>query len=270
MSSALWCVMNGGRGAARDRVQHRRLDFHEAGVAHVAAQRGDGLGAGAEGVARLGRDDQVHVALAVLHFLVGQAVELVRQRAQRFRQQAQLLHLHRQLTLVGAEQHAARGDDVAQVPVLERGVDLFTHAVARDVELDLAAAVLHRGEAGLAHHALEHHAPGDGDLDVGRFQRGLVRLAVAGVQVCGVVRRAEIVGVGDALLAQRGELLAALGHDLVVVLRLSSGCGRSVRFGHDECVGSVVSGDVAQVVELGRAEIRPGEVGDDAPGGVPR
>lgn len=154
--------------------------------------------------------------------------------------------------------------------MLEGGVDVFAHAVARDVELDLAAAVLHGGEAGLAHHALEHHAPGEGDLDIGRFQRGLVGLAVAGVQVGRVVGRAEIVGIGDALLAQRGELLAALGHDLVVVLRLSSGCGRSVRFGHDDCVGRVVSGDVAQIVEFGRAEIRPGEVGDDAPGGVLR
>jgi hypothetical protein len=53
------------------------------------------------------------------------------------------------------------GHDVAQVPVLEGGIHLFAHVVARDVNLDAAgASVLQRGKAGLAHHALEHHAPG--------------------------------------------------------------------------------------------------------------
>ncbi|MNS62151.1 hypothetical protein D3C72_952010 [compost metagenome] len=230
-----------GRGAARDRVQHRRFHFHEAGVGHMAAQRRDRVGAGAEGVARFRRHDQVDIALAVLHFLVGQAVELVRQRAQRLGQQAQLAHLHRQLALVGAEQLAAGADDVAQVPVLERGVDLFADLVARDVELDLAAAVLHGGEAGLAHHALEHHAAGDRDFDRAGFERGLVGLAILRVQRGGLVGGTEIVGEGHALLAQRGQLFAPLRDDLVLVdggrvrggwLGLRLGLG-GIRFGHD-------------------------------------
>ena len=39
-----------------------------------------------------------------------------------------------------------------------------------DVQLDLALHVLDGGKAGLAHHALEHHAAGNGYLDVQRLQ----------------------------------------------------------------------------------------------------
>src|SRR5471032_127999 len=81
------------RGAARNRVQHRRFDFHELVLFHEAADRRDGGGTGLEGAARLFVHDQIDVALAVLGFLVGQAVEFVRQRAQRLGDQAQFRDL---------------------------------------------------------------------------------------------------------------------------------------------------------------------------------
>ncbi|ABA50357.1 Hypothetical protein BURPS1710b_2724 [Burkholderia pseudomallei 1710b] len=217
--------------AARDRVQHRRLDFHEIGVAHELADRRDRLRARAERRARLGRDDQIDVALAIARFLVGEAVELVGQRTQRLREQPQLRALHRQLALVRAKQHAARGDDVAQVPLLERVVRFGADIGGRHEELDLTRTVLHRREARLAHHALEHHPAGDRDVERLRVERFLVGVRVFGLQTGRVVRRLEVVRIGDALVAQRAQLVAALRDDLVFV-RCDSGL-RLGRFGHD-------------------------------------
>ena len=163
-----------GRRAAGNRMQHRRLDFHEVRLRHEVADRRERLRARDERLARFRRHDQVDVALAIAHFLVGETVELVRQRAQRFRQQAQFRAAHRQFALVRAKQHALRRDDVAQVPLLERVVDFRADVRRRDEELDLAAAVLHGRKARLAHHALQHHPAGERHLKRIGFERFLV------------------------------------------------------------------------------------------------
>ena len=82
---------------------------------------------------------------------------------------------------------------------------------------------MQRGKAGLAHDALEHHAPGHlGDAAL--FQQAFSGLAgVGGKQVVGVVGGLEVVGEGDALafgllLADGFELFAALQDQLVFVL----------------------------------------------------
>ena len=54
--------------------------------------------------ARVFVGDQVEITLAVFLFLVGQAVEFFRQRAQRLRQQAQIRDAHRELAGLGFEQ----------------------------------------------------------------------------------------------------------------------------------------------------------------------
>jgi hypothetical protein len=127
---------------------------------HEVADGTDGLAARLEAVARGLVHHQVNVALAVFHLLVGHAVELVGHGAQALGQQAHAAGVQRQLARAGLEHLAFAGHDVAQVPVLERGIDLFAHVVARHVNLETAGGVLQRGKAGLAHHALEHHAPG--------------------------------------------------------------------------------------------------------------
>ena len=208
----------GGR-AAGDVMHHRRFHFQEAARVEPAAQRGDDARTRHEHLARLRRHDQVDVALAVALLDVGEAMELVRQRPQRLHQQAQLVDLDRQLAGLGAHRRAFGGDDVADVPALERVVGRAQRRRLQE-QLDTAAHVLHGGERGLAHDALGQQAPGDGNATAAGFQRLAgpgVGVGVFGLQVAGEVRAAEIVGEGDALPAQRGELAAALGDQLVLV-----------------------------------------------------
>ena len=223
-----------GRRAARDRMQHRRFDFEEAVAVHVAADRGDDLAARDEGVARLGGHDQIDVALAVLELLIGQAVELVGQGAQRFREQAHFGALDRQLARLGLEHLAARRDDVADVPALEGVIGFFAHAVARHVKLDAALgaaarAVLDGREARLAHDPAQHHASGDRDIDVGFFEVLGAGGAMALMQLRRAVRGHEIVREGDPLGAQGREFFAPLGDQVVLVDFLAGGRGG---FGH--------------------------------------
>jgi hypothetical protein len=84
-------------------------------------------------------------------------VELVRHRPQALGQQADRGDVQRQLAGARLEQLAFGADDVAQVPVLERGIGFLADGVARHVELDAARRVLQGREAGLAHDTLEHH-----------------------------------------------------------------------------------------------------------------
>jgi hypothetical protein len=115
-----------------------------------------------------------------------------------------------------------------------------SHVVAGHIDLDAAGGVLQRGKAGLAHHALEHHAARDFGGGLGhafavQFFCGF--LAVGLVQVGGVVLGLEIVGECDAFavslrLAHGLEFFAALGDQLVFILWGWRGCGVGVRVGH--------------------------------------
>ncbi len=182
------------------------------------AYRLDDPGARHEHLARVLVGDQVEIALAVFLLLVGQAVEFFRQRAQRLGQQAHLRHPHGKLAGLGLEQHADCAEDVAEVVMLERVVRFLAGVAVADEQLDLAAHVLHRGEAGLAHHALQHHAPGHRNVNLRGFQFVMRLPAEFGMQIAGQMFALEVVREGDAGLAYRVELAAALGDDLVFVL----------------------------------------------------
>ena len=131
-----------GRSAAGDRVHHRRFDFEEAVPVHVIADRGDDAAAGEEGEAGFLVHDQVDVTLAILHFLIGQTVELVWQWAQRLGQQADFSGLDSQFTGLGLHQGTDDTKDVAEIPGLEVGIDFFAESVAGDVDLDAARQIL--------------------------------------------------------------------------------------------------------------------------------
>ena len=223
-----------GVGTAGDGVQHGRFDFQEAVLHHEVANAGHGLAAGHEALAGVFVHHQVDVALAHLLLGVGHAVELVGHRAQALGEQANLAGLDRQFAGLGLHQLAFDGDDVAQVPLLEVGVDLFAHGVAGDVGLDAAGGVLHGGKAGLAHHALEHHATAHRDGDGFGVQR-LGFLGAMGLdQRQGAVGGLEVVGESHATvgldgLAQGFQFFAALSNQFVFVLG-----------GSDFCLGGVV------------------------------
>ena len=169
-----------------------------------------------EGVLDFGVGDQVHVALAVTHFGVGQAVELFRQGAQALGQQGQLGDPQAQLAGLGAEHLAPHADDVAHVQLFEGGVGLLPQLVPADVELDVALVVPQVGKAGLAHHPLGHHAArqGGGAAGVGLVgQAGVFRLQVRRVGVLGELGNGKGVAAGGT---QVGQLLAADLHLLAV------------------------------------------------------
>ncbi len=216
-----------------NRVQHGCFHFQEVVAHHEFAQSTHGLAACHKALTRVHIGHQVHIALAVLGFLVGHAVELVGHGAQAFGQQANASGVDRQLTGLGFEQRAFGRHDVAQIPVLERGVQVHTHVFTAHIQLDAAAAraerrILQGAEAGLAHDALEHHAAGylGGGAQGNQLFCGLV--VVGREQGFCFVFGLEVVGESNALtsgllLAQCLELFTALLDQLVFVLRCGSG-----------------------------------------------
>ena len=62
---------------------------------------------------------RVDITLTVFGFLIGQAVKLVGQRAQRFGEQAQLRDAYGELAGLGLEQRAFCTENVAQIVVAE-------------------------------------------------------------------------------------------------------------------------------------------------------
>ncbi|MNF71742.1 hypothetical protein D3C84_536990 [compost metagenome] len=203
-----------GRGATGDGLQHRRFHFEEVALGEELADVADDPGAHAEGIADFLVDDQVDVALAVTLFGVGQAVVLVRQRTQRLGQQAHVGHLDVQVALAGTGQGALGGDDVAQVPVLDRFQGLGRQGLAVDVDLDAPGHVLDHHEGA----TVEHDATGDLDRDCRGFQLFLGLVDVLFLQVRAVILAAEVIREGIALLAHGSKLFLALGDQLVFFL----------------------------------------------------
>ena len=163
----------------RNGVHHRRFHFQIALRSHEIAHGLHDLAAFDEGITRFGIGNQIHIALAVFRFLVGQAFVFVRQRPQRFGQQTQAAGAHRQLTVVGFHHFAFASDDVAQIPVLESFVRFFAHALVVDVKLNLTADVLDGGKTGFTHVALEHHSTNHLHLHLLLSQAFLIKLTVS-------------------------------------------------------------------------------------------
>ena len=204
-----------GVRADLDGLQHGRVDLEEALAVQKLAQRLDDLAALDEHVLDLGVDDGIDVALTVAHVLILEAVPLLRQHAQRLREQLQMVRVHGNLARLRAEHRAADADDVADVHGLEVGIDVLADVLAADIGLNLPLAVEHVHEGRLAHDPAAHHAAGDGDLLPLKRLKALENLA-GGV-------RAVIVGDGVGIAAL-GLILEQLGAaDLLLFAQLRRG-----------------------------------------------
>ena len=234
----MWCVVKraGGR-ATVERLERGRLHLDVVALVQEAADGGDHLRPLPEGGAHLGIHDEVHVALAVPEFLVGDLVEDLavhlfrkRNRPDAFGQKHDLVGLDRYLAHLGAEDRAAHADDVAdvEVPLDDGVVKPFRLAgrlqvVALEVELDLARLVQQVGEHHLAFAADRAEPAGDGDAErFGAVLLGIVlRVVVAVEDVGGSVRdlprgggvrvHAEVAEGGEGLAAD-GFLFRQVGH----------------------------------------------------------
>ncbi len=144
-------------------------------------------------------------------------MKLLRQRAQRFGQQSQLVHLDRQFAGFGFEYRAFRAEDIAQIPALKILVQPFRQGVLLDEQLNIAGHVAQSGEAGLAHDPFGQHPPGDSDPSGLGVQFNVVLVAISGVQFRRQGIAAKVGGIGIATLAQLAQLLPAQGDQFVFV-----------------------------------------------------
>ena len=103
------------RGAAGDRLHHRRLHFQESLLDQKGAHTADDAAAGDEDLMDGRVGDEVHVPLAVTRLDVRQPVPLLRQGAERLAQEGQLPCVDGEFIRLGAEQEAADADPVAYI-----------------------------------------------------------------------------------------------------------------------------------------------------------
>jgi len=199
----------GGRTAV-DRLQHGRLDFHEAVVFHEAAHARDDLRTLLEAQLRFLVGQQVEMALAVARLDVGEAVILFRHRQQRLGEHGDLMRIDRQLAALGAAHRAGHADDVAEVDHRQQRTGFLRRRVLVGEDLDLARGVMDVDEhAGIARRV---DTAGDGD-DVGGFGVQLqVGIFLGKLRIGDGAVEVGRIDVAD-LLAQEGELLGAdFGH----------------------------------------------------------
>ena len=205
------------RCAAGDGLHHGRLDLHVAARVEEVAKLPDDLAAQEHDALHVVVGHEVEVALAVAGLGVGQAVPLVRRRAQGFGEDGEGLGLHGDFAGARGEEGALDAHEVAEVEVAEDAELLVAEDVLLRVGLDASALVLHVDEHGLAHVAVRGDAAGDGDgaaLGVVRARGGA---GLAGGEL--VLKRV------DAFGAQGGELGLALFDERIRVVHNGAGSG---------------------------------------------
>ena len=201
--------------AAADGVEYRRLHLHVPAVVQEIAQILDKCAAHLEIPPDLRIDDQVHIPLTVAGFLIGQAVELLRQGQQGFGQQGNFLHAHAHFSPLGTEDLALDPHDIADIVFSEPVVYLGVHFVLPGVELDTARPVLEVAEADLSHTPFAHQPSRDGDLIT--LQLFKLVFDLLGVVAHNVLSFLEGV---PALLLQGAQLFPADTQDFAQVLLL--------------------------------------------------
>jgi len=133
-------------------------------------------------LARVFVGHQVNVALAVLHFLVGNAVELVGHGAQALgRAGARWVAWMDSSPVLVLNTVPSAATMSPRSQCLNAAYSVLANVFALDINLDAAGrqrCILQGAKAGLAHHALEHHAPGHFGRTLPIAPQGLGGLAV--------------------------------------------------------------------------------------------
>ena len=143
----------------------------------------------------------------------------VRQGAQRLGQQAGAIHVDVQVALARLVHGPFGTNNIPQIPALDLGQGRLIEALAVEVQLDLAGAVLNQQERA----AVANQTPGDSEALVLLFELLLAARAVFALQVSRPARAPEVVGEGVALRAQLSQLAAPLGDQLVLLVRAAHG-----------------------------------------------
>jgi len=152
-----------GRRAARDRVQHRRLDLEIAAAGEMVAQHRDQPAAPSQGLATVRVHDQVEIALAVAQLDVGEAVIFLGQWPQCLGQHAQRGGVDGQFAARGAPDQPLDPDQVADIEHAQNGEARLGQKIlvaenlnfaGRIVQIDEHAAVAHRPDAAGDSHLL--------------------------------------------------------------------------------------------------------------------
>jgi hypothetical protein len=163
-------------------LQNGRLDLEKVVVVEEPADPLDDLSPGAEPFPGFGVHQQVEVTAAVAGLDVGDALPLVRQRADRLVQDGELGHRHRPLAAAGGVERAGETDEVADLhgagPRLD---DVRAELIPGQRNLHTPAAVLDVSEDQSAHPAPEDDPAGEADgrpvrraLGVGGHRVGVV------------------------------------------------------------------------------------------------
>ncbi len=149
-----------GCRAADERVERRRFDLEKAVLVEDGASGADDLRAGAEHVGDVGARDEIDVPLAVARLDVLQAVPLLGERTERFRQEAERLRLDRQLARLRYGERPLHLDEVADVDVVEPCVVVAERRLAHE-ELNLPRPISEAREPQPADVTHADHAPAD-------------------------------------------------------------------------------------------------------------
>ena len=206
-------------GTAGDALQHGGVHLEVALLVEVTAHLVHYLGTLHKGVADMGVDDEVDVALAVAQLgvaegVVDHAVLLLDdgQGAQALAEHGEALHMDGGLTHLGNKHIARYADNVADVEqaledgIVEGLVLPGAYLVALDVELDATRVVLQLDKGGGAHDAAAHDAAGEADVLEERVVLGVALKDVGG----GGVDLVEGGGIGvDAEGFELGERISS-------------------------------------------------------------
>ena len=211
-----------GAGADLEGSQNGGVHLQEALFVQISTNFAHDLAALHKGVLYAGVHDQVHIALAITHFGIGEAMELFGQGAQAFGKQRYLCNANAQLAHLGAEHNALAANDIADIQLFKGGIGIVAHDVAAGKDLDIALAVAQVCKAGLAHHALAHHAACQRNHTLGFGFGGQILIFFLQISRIGILL---VFGQGKRVLAcilQVLEFFAAHRHELVYIL-LGSG-----------------------------------------------